>query len=257
MCLFGQFSISNKIAADLPKSQSTIFPGNFSAAPHTLNRRKTNVAVNPFPVHWRFVCNKRQPRFVPYLFGRKSDICRFVFCWRQDLICSKCWCFGFLEMITMVSVILIVDNYGNFNGISFVYSVRGFLVMITMVSVMLVVMIKMTESLWTGRREYVRNLSINTWLLITFTFSLSAHQFPLSTCLPITFLIRSYFHFLKPFPPLSLFPPGSHFSFMSDWPMGRLSVSITFTFYLSAHHLSFTSFIEHKAGISSISSKND
>ena len=103
----------------------------------------------------------------------------------------------------MVSVILIVDNYGNFNGISFVYSVRGFLVMIAMVSVMLVVMIKMTESLWTGRREYVRNLKINTWLLITFTFSLSAHQFPLSTCLPF---ITGNFQFLKACSSLSLFP---------------------------------------------------
>ena len=55
----------------------------------------------------------------------------------------------------MVSVILIVDSYGNFNGISFVCLLMGFLVMIAMVSVMLVVMIKKTESLWTGRREYV------------------------------------------------------------------------------------------------------
>ena len=74
----------------------------------------------------------------------------------------------------MVSVILIVDSYGNFNGISFVYSVRGFLVMIAMVSVMLVIMIKMTESLWTGRRG-ISGLTPGS-------SSLS-----LSPCLPINF----------------------------------------------------------------------
>ena len=53
----------------LPKFQSTVFPGNFAAL-RALNRRKTNVAVNPLPVHCRFVCNKRRPRFVPYYFDR-------------------------------------------------------------------------------------------------------------------------------------------------------------------------------------------